>query len=547
MTMSHNKARTTEIMQMLRKSNNAGLTLKQQLESGKTRFNHFSRSVEGLLLDFSRTAIDSNDFQLLIELAECSGIDRMRERMYAGEHINFTEERAVLHPVWRERNFSELLPADEADLLAAATRRLKVIAQALHQGRLPGDENPVRIRHLIHIGIGGSLLGPRLLCDAFPPVGDCPEVHFLSSVDALDRERLLEEINPHETAIMLVSKSFTTSEVLLHARRIRQWQAESLSPEEADQRLFAVTAAADKAEKFGVPADQVLQMGTWTGGRFSIWSPVGVTAAVTMGADAFEQFLAGGASMDQHFRTNPLENNLPVILALLSVWHRNICDYDVHGLIPYDNRLKGLPGWLQQVEMESNGKSVDLAGQPTSMDTSPVVMGDTGTDAQHALFQAFHQGTCVVPLDFIGVINPDHDDFQAQQVLLSHLLAQATALAVGRDPDQAAAMMRDQGVPEEELEFLLPHRVMPGNRPSNVILLDELSPANLGRLMALYELKVFVESIIWQINAFDQWGVELGKTVANAIQPALADDSVKLPADIPGLDGLIGYIRAQVR
>ena len=546
MKVSQNMARASEIMQLLRKSNKKGLSLKQQIVSEKGRFDQFSRSVDGLLLDYSRTAIDREDFQLLLELAECSGIDLMRERMYAGEQINFTEDRAVLHPVWREKNFTELLPADEAALLNAATVRLNVIAGALHQGRLPDDQEQTRIKHLIHIGIGGSLLGPRLLCEAFPPTGDCPQVHFLSSVDALDRERLLQTINPRETAIMLVSKSFTTSEVLLHARRIRQWQAGSLSPEASEKRLFAVTAAADKAESFGVPADHVLQMGTWTGGRFSIWSPVGVTAAVTMGADAFEQFLAGGASMDRHFRDTPLKDNLPVILALLSVWHRNICAYDVQGLIPYDNRLKGLPGWLQQVEMESNGKSVDVSGRPVSMDTSPVVMGDTGTDAQHALFQAFHQGTCVVPLDFIGVINPDHNDLEAQQVLLSHMLAQATALAVGRDADQAGAMMRDQGVPEEELEALLPHRVMPGNRPSNVIMLDQLSPEILGRLLAMYELKVFVESIIWQINAFDQWGVELGKSVADAIQPALADDSVQLPADIPGLDGLIKYIQTQM-
>ena len=251
--------------------------------------------------------------------------------------------------------------------------------------------------------------------------------------------------------------------------------------------------------------------------------------------------------MDRHFREAPLRDNLPVILALLSVWHRNVCSYDVHGLIPYDGRLKGLPSWLQQVEMESNGKSIDTEGQPVSMDTSPVVMGDTGTDAQHALFQAFHQGTTVVPLDFIGVVNPDHDDLDAQQALLSHMLAQATALAVGRDEEQAAAMMREQGVPEEQLDALLQHRVMPGNRPSNVILLDKLSPAILGRLLALYEHKVFVESLIWQINAFDQWGVELGKSLANAIQPALADDDTALPADIPGLDGLVRHIRKQMR
>jgi len=540
--MSNNSAEFTRIMDMLYKSNSNGVAIKQHLINEPDRFNRFSRSFDGILLDFSRVAIDSGDFKKLMELAAASGIEKLRELMYGGSHINFTEDRAVLHPLWREQNFSDLLAADEAELLKGATVRLGEIAQALHQGKLPGAAEPGRIRHLVHVGIGGSLLGPRLLCEAFPPRGDCPQVHFLSSVDALERERLLDRIDARETAVMLVSKSFTTSEVLLHANRIRQWQSASLSQEESQSRLFAVTAAARKARQFGVPADHILQMGTWTGGRFSVWSPVGVTAAVTMGAESFEQFLQGGASMDRHFREAPLSDNLPIILAMLSIWHRNICGYDVHGLIPYDSRLQGLPGWLQQVEMESNGKSVNTSGEPVSLNTAPVVMGDSGTDAQHALFQAFHQGTTVVPLDFIGVVKPDHEDLEAQQQLLSHLLAQSTALAVGRDREQAMTMMREQGVAKEDMEALLPHRIMPGNRPSNIILLDELSPAMLGRLLVLYEHKVFVESIIWQINAFDQWGVELGKSLADAIQPALSGEGAVNPQEIPGLEGLIKHI-----
>jgi glucose-6-phosphate isomerase len=540
--MSNNSADFTRILDMLYKSNINGVAIKQHLIKEPDRFERFSRSFDGILLDFSRTSIDSLDFENLMELATASGIENLRELMYGGAHINFTEDRAVLHPLWRERNFSDLLAADEAELLTGATVRLTEVAQALHQGKLPGSTDQSRIRHLVHVGIGGSLLGPRLLCEAFPPSGDCPQVHFLSSVDALERERLLDQIDARETAVILVSKSFTTSEVLLHANRIRRWQSASLSQEESENRLFAVTAAAGKARQFGVPADHILQMGTWTGGRFSVWSPVGVTAAVTMGAESFEQFLQGGASMDRHFREAPLSDNLPVILAMLSIWHRNICGYDVHGLIPYDSRLKGLPGWLQQVEMESNGKSVNTSGEPVALNTSPVVMGDSGTDAQHALFQAFHQGTTVVPLDFIGVVNPDHEDLEAQQQLLSHLLAQSTALAVGRDRDQAMKMMREQGVAKEDMEALLPHRIMPGNRPSNVILLDELSPAMLGRLLVLYEHKVFVESIIWQINAFDQWGVELGKSLADAIQPALSVEGAAIAEEIPGLEGLVNHI-----
>lgn len=541
--MTKESTSAAELFDLLQKYNTEGAPLAARLSQESDRFDRFSRAVEGFLLDFSRTAIDDRVFDALIELAATCGLEAARNRLFGGEEINFTEHRAVLHPLWRERNFADLLDAGEARELHEATQRMREIAASLHAGRLPGDGGPPGIRHLVHIGIGGSLLGPRLLCQAFPPAGDCPQIHFLSSVDALDRERLLERIDPRETAVMLVSKSFTTSEVLLHAERVRQWQLAVLDRPAADRRLFAVTASAARAEAFGVPAAQVLQMGEWTGGRYSVWSPVGVTAAVAMGPEGFEAFLRGGAAMDRHFRDAPLADNLPVVLGMLSVWHRNVCGYPVRGVIPYDSRLVGLPGWLQQVEMESNGKSVDIDGRPVGLETAPVVMGDCGTDAQHALFQAFHQGTGIVPLDFIGVIRPDHGDTEAQQMLLSHMLAQATALAVGRDQDQALALMRRQGVPESERESMLPHRLMPGNRPSIVMLLDRLTPENLGKLLALYEHMVFVESVVWRINAFDQWGVELGKILADAIQPALAGPGAELPPDIPGLGGLVDYIR----
>jgi len=531
----------SELLSLLRKHNTSGASLAQRLTAEPGRFARFSRTAEGLLLDFSRTALDDAALDGLLQLAEAAGVEYQRQRLFRGEEINFTEHRAVLHPLWRERNFADLLPAAEADRLQQATAHARSIAAALHCGRLPGGgDTPVR--HVIHVGIGGSLLGPKLLCEAFPPRGETPQIHFLSSVDALGREHLLGCIDPRETAVILVSKSFTTSEVMLHANRIRQWQAAALEPAEADRRLFAVTAAPAKAQAFGVPAGQVLEMGEWTGGRYSVWSPVGVTAAVSMGPDRFDEFLQGGAAMDRHFREAAPADNLPLLMGLLSVWHRNVCGYDVRGVIPYDTRLAGLPGWLQQVEMESNGKRVDIDGAPMALETTPVVMGDCGTDAQHALFQAFHQGTTVVPLDFIGVIRPDHDDTVAQRELLSHLLAQATALAVGQDDARTRALMSRQGVPEVEQDSLLPHRVMPGDRPSVVLLLERLTPANLGKLLVLYEHMVFVESVIWRINAFDQWGVELGKILAGSIQPALAGEG-GLPDSIPGLDGLVAYIR----
>jgi glucose-6-phosphate isomerase len=545
--MDKDNGRTAELFEMLHKNNKNAPALASRLHSETGRFDRFSRAVEGLLVDFSRTGIDGQTLDLLLELAACSGVEAERARLYQGAEINFTEHRPVLHPLWRERNFAELLDPEESRLLSAATRHMGEIAASLHAGSLPGDTGSPAIRHVVHVGIGGSLLGPRLLCEAFSPGDSVPAIHFLSSVDALAREQLLARLDPRETAVILVSKSFTTSEVLLHANRIRQWQRGVLGGQEADRRLFAVTAAASKAEAFGVPAAHVLPMGEWTGGRFSVWSPVGVTGAIAMGPDGFEAFVQGGAEMDRHFRETPLADNLPVILALLSVWHRNICGFGVRGVIPYDGRLASLPAWLQQVEMESNGKSVDIDGTPVALETSPVVMGDTGTDAQHALFQAFHQGTSTVPLDFIGVIHPDHDDLEAQQQLLSHMLAQATALAVGRDGKQTRESMLRQGVAESEVAELLPHRIMPGNRPSIVMLLDRLDPRTLGQLLAMYELMVFVESVVWRINAFDQWGVELGKVLADAIQPVLSGERADLPEDIPGLEGLVSHIRKTLR
>jgi glucose-6-phosphate isomerase len=535
-----------ELLDLLHEYNKNQPALVSRLTADTDRFDRFSRQVEGLLVDFSRTGVGDDAFGTLIDLAAAAGVEAERDRLFRGEELNFTEHRAVLHPLWRSRKFGELLDSDETALLEGATRRMRDVAAALHAGRLPGDGEAVAIRHIVHVGIGGSLLGPRLLCEAFPPGIETPRIHFLSSVDALDREQMLARIDPRETAVILVSKSFTTGEVLLHAERIREWQLASLDKKEANRRLFAVTASSGKATAFGVPEAHVLQMGEWTGGRYSVWSPVGVTAAVAMGPDAFDAFLAGGASMDRHFREAPLADNLPVILAMLAVWHRNICGHDVHGVIPYDSRLVSFPSWLQQLEMESNGKSVDVDGQPVRLATAPVVMGDCGTDAQHALFQAFHQGTTVVPLDFIGVIQPDHEDRLAQRQLLSHMLAQATALAVGRNAEQTTASMRKQGVPEAELESLLPHRLMPGNRPSIVFLLDHLTPASLGQLLVLYEHMVFVESVVWRINAFDQWGVELGKVLADAIEPSLSDEARPLPPEIPGLDPLARHIRKKL-
>jgi len=533
-----------DLLNLLQKNNKTQVSLREMLRSNPDRFDEFSRKFNGLLIDFSRVAVDEATFTQLLGLAELAGVRQQTHRMFSGEVINQTEQRAVLHHLWRGRSFTDALGADEAQRCEQALVRLRSLADSLHSGYLPGNPS-APVTDIIHVGIGGSLIGPKLLCEAFPAVDAVPAIHFISSVDAFERERLLDRLNPETTVIILVSKSFGTSEVLAHGRRLKQWMNNILGERKTRDRLFAVSAAPGKATAFGVPESQVLAMGEWTGGRYSLWSPVGFTVAISAGPEFFDRFCAGGAAMDEHFLSAESSQNLPIIHGLLSCWHRNVCGHSSRGLIPYDSRLRGLPSWLQQLQMESNGKSVTQAGEPVSLQTSPIVLGDVGTDAQHALFQAFHQGTEVVPLDFVGVIRPDHDDHAAQSELLAHLLAQATALAFGRSEDETRDMMRQEKKTDEQIQALLPHRKMPGNRPSIILMLDELTPENLGMLLVLYEHSVFVESIVWQINAFDQWGVELGKQLADQIMAAFDGRAEAGNKEIASLAGLMQHISQQ--
>lgn len=542
-----NSVETAETSGLLHKYNSSGPSIAALLKSDTQRFDGFSRAACGLMLDFSRTALNREALAALIDLARASDVPGQREKLFGGVHINLTEDRPVLHPLWRNRAFDTLLQPDEAVRLAHCVEALDQVASVLRAGRLPGDES-AQIKHVVHIGIGGSLLGPRLLVDAFAALADkqanVPAIHFLSSVDPGPREALMAKIDPAETAIVVVSKSFTTSEVMTHAQALFDWQMQSLDESQANLRRFAVTSQPQRAAEWSIAPERVLEMGEWTGGRFSLWSPVGLTAAIAMGPGNFARLLAGGAAMDEHFKTAPLDQNLPVIAALLDVWHRNFRGHSNLAVIPYDSRLEKLPGWLQQVCMESNGKCTTLAGAAVASDTSQVIFGDTGTDAQHSFFQAFHQGTTVVPVDFIGVANPGHGDSEGNARLLSHMLAQATAMARGRSLEEVREEMRAAGCSEEEIASLAAHRVMPGERPSNVIMLDDFSAETIGALLVFYEHRVFVQSVIWGINAFDQWGVELGKNLAGAIEPAVAGQG-ELPAELTELSGLLAYLRSK--
>ena len=509
-----------------------------ELLSEPGRFKNFSRRTDGLLLDFSRAHLDGHAFGQLVSLARESGLEDARGQLFDGKDVNCTEHRPALHMALRDEGTPGLPGAEGADAAMESQARMLEFAGALHGGVLPAEPEAV-VRDIVHVGIGGSLLGTRLLYEALArreaPV---PRCHFLGSVDAHTREALLPDLNPSETIVIAVSKSFTTADTLMHTQHVQNWLESALGEKAAQKRMFAVTEKLSRAAAAGFRPEQTLFLPPWVGGRYSLWSPVSLSAAAAMGAAAFRELLNGAAAMDRHFRDAGLSDNLPVLMGLLGVWHRNICGYAAWGVIPYDQRLRSLPAHLQQVVMESNGKSVTAAGSRPEYGTAPVVFGESGTEAQHSLFQALHQGSDIVPVNFVGVIRPDHDDTDAHDELLANLLAQATALAVGRSERETLAQISAGG---EGGRQLLAHRSFSGNRPSEILLLDSLTPANLGRLLALYEHKVFVESVLWGINAFDQWGVELGKQLAPDIRAGLRTGV----CDAPGLDGLLDHIRSR--
>jgi glucose-6-phosphate isomerase len=540
-TKSNSRKSVAEILKVLHKNNNnRSESPLSTLISEPGRFNNFSLGIDGLLLDFSRVQVDKESLDQLLKLAQACNLESRRDSLFDGAPVNLTENRPAMHMALRSRELGKNLPAEEFNAMESAMDRMLEFASDLHKGQLPADSGQ-RIRHIVHVGIGGSILGTRLLCEALDTQsGNAPEVHFLGSVDAHFRERLLPALVPEETVVILASKSFSTADTLMHGTKVWQWLESNLGTEAASQRMFAVSSDAKRAASMGVPANQVLYLPPWVGGRYSLWSPVSLAAAAIAGPEAFTELLDGAAEMDRHFQQADAAENLPILMGLLGVWHRNICGLSSWGVIPYDQRLRLLPAHLQQVIMESNGKSVSIDGKRLTHSTSPVVFGETGTDAQHSLFQAFHQGTDTVPLHMIAVIRPDHEDDEAHAELLANMLAQATALAHGRSQQETRRMMELGTSASEEL---VAHRSFDGNRPTELLMMDDLSPSNLGKLLALYEHKVFVESVIWGINAFDQWGVELGKSLAPDIRRALEEGG----SVDPDLSDLLDYIRDRRR
>ncbi|EAR49396.1 glucose-6-phosphate isomerase [Oceanicola granulosus HTCC2516] len=483
------------------------------------RAEDFSVRVGDMLFDYSKTNIDAEGRALLIELLERADVAGRREAMFSGAPINETEGRAVLHTALRNIN-GEPVTVDGQDVMPGVREtleRMEAFAADVREGRFTGQGG--RITDVVNIGIGGSDLGPAMATLALAPYHDGPRCHFVSNVDPADIAGVLRGCDPATTLVIVASKTFTTIETMTNARTAKAWMSETVS--EPAAQFAALSTAADKTADFGIAPERVFGFEDWVGGRYSMWGPIGLSLMIAIGPRAFRQFLAGGAEMDRHFRAADWSENMPALLALVGIWHNQVCGHATRAVLPYDNRLSRLPAYLQQLEMESNGKRVSMDGAELSVQSGPIVWGEPGTNGQHAFYQLIHQGTRVVPCEFLVAARGAEDDLHHQhQLLVANCLAQSEALMKGRTLDEARAKVADK-FSGDELERQASHRVFPGNRPSTTLAYPELDPATLGRIIALYEHRVFVEGAVLGINSYDQWGVELGKELATGLQPVV--------------------------
>ena len=485
----------------------SGLQMRDLFADDPRRSEKFSCEHQGLFLDYSKNLITDTSFRLLIELARQAEVETWVARLFSGERVNSSERLPALHPVLRDDGKGPASGAGSSDAAAAQKARMYEICEAVRSGKRTGSSGKP-LRHIVNIGIGGSHLGPALGCEALADFGmEGLNVFFVTGVDGRRMSEVLNRVDPEKTLFVIVSKSFATRETLTNAQRAREWINDFFHDARAWEKHFlAVTGEADAAAHFGVPADNVLEIWNSIGGRFSLWSAAGLALAILVGSDRFEELLAGARGMDTHFSEAPLVSNMPVILALLDIWYVNFHGAGSRAVLPYDYALRSLPEYLQQLEMESNGKSVDREGRALAYATAPVVWGKDGTEGQHAFYQLLHQGTWLVPADFIVTAGSNRPMSPSDEILRANFLAQTRALMCGNEH------------PEE------PHRRNAGNKPSNALILDTLSPFTFGLLLALYEHKVFVQAVIWGINPFDQWGVDSGKRLAAELLNLEADE-----------------------
>ena len=490
--------------------------LRNLFDADAERFKQFTVRFDDLLVDFSKEKIDAPALEALFDVARSANVEAARDAMVGGAHWNLTEDRAVLHMALRGG-----AKAPSEDDVNGTLDRFLAFAEDVRSGRYSAKAGP--FTDVINIGIGGSDLGPVMVARALEPDRDGPRLHFVSNVDSAHLTDITKSLDPARTLVIVASKTFTTMETMMNARSARAWLRDVVG-DDAGHHMAAVSTNIAGAAEFGIEASRVFGFWDWVGGRYSIWSAIGLPVAIGIGADNFRAFLSGAAAMDRHFIETPLERNLPVILALIGVWRRNAMGWPTVALIPYDQRLERFPAYTQQLDMESNGKRVSRDGKEVETATAPIIWGEPGTNSQHSFFQLLHQGTDIIPVDFIAAAESRDGNSEHHTALLANCFAQGQAFAFGRTEEEVRAAMAAKSTPSDEIDRLAAHRTFPGDRPSTTILHRRLDPFTLGRLIALYEHKVFVQGAIWNIDSFDQWGVELGKELAVNLMPSLSGD-----------------------
>ncbi len=522
------------------------VTLRALFDADPARFDTFSAGQGELLLDYAKCRVTSLTMKLLERLALAAGVSSRRDAMFAGDRINTTEQRAVLHVALRNRSGRPIV-VDDQDIMIdvkAELDRALAFADAIRRGRIvASDGGP--FSDIVNIGIGGSDLGPAMATAALRPMHSGPRLHFVSNIDGAHLADTIAGLDPARTFVLIASKTFTTIETMTNARSTRAWIVDQLGAAAVERHFAAISTALAKVAEFGIAGDRVFGFWDWVGGRLSVWSAIGLPLMIAIGPHEFRRFLAGAHSMDEHFLSQPFQANLPMLLGMLGLWHRAVCRHPTRAILPYDQRLRRFPAYLQQLEMESNGKQVTLDGAAVTRPTAPVVWGAAGTDAQHSFFQMLHQGTDVVPCEFLIAAQGYEPHLRHHHhLLVANCLAQSEALALGRTTEEAKAKLLAQGAAEEEANRLANHKTFPGNRPSLTIAYPRLDPETLGQLIALYEHRVFVEATVYGINAFDQWGVELGKELALQLEPMVSGKANPAGRN-SSTRGLLAHLRRQ--
>ena len=519
--------------------------MREMFDADASRFEKYSLQINNILYDYSKNRITDESMNLLLQLAKDADVTSKIEAMFNGEHINHTEDRAVLHTALRD-NSSESIMVDGVDVLPeikAERERVKALAEKIRTRKWRGASNQA-ITDVVNIGIGGSHLGPLMVNEALRPhsLHDL-NVHFVSNIDENHINDTLEYLNPETTFFIIASKTFTTQDTMVNAETARQWFINKLGSDEQIHRHFsAVTSNVALAKEFGIAEENVFKMWDWVGGRYSLWSAIGLSIVIAIGSEAFDELLEGAHDVDVHFQEAPLEKNIPVIMALLGVWYNNFFDAQSMAVLPYDQHLHRFPAYLQQADMESNGKYVDMQGDTVDYTTGPVLFGEIGIAGQHAFFQLLHQGTKLVPADILAPVYSFRCIARHHRALMSNVFAQTEALMRGKTEDEARDELAAEGLNEEQIENLVPYKVFPGNRPTSTLLFDTLDPKTLGAIVALYEHKIFVQGVVWNINSFDQWGVELGKQLAKSILHELNNDNYINTHD-SSTNGLINHYK----